>query len=278
MKKRTITALVSLCIMIPVLIFSGTIVFPIAIALCSVIAIFEMVNCVGLKRAYLVTWPLYLIGALTPFAVRYLADFAEIRRCAWIAAICCILYFLSILTFQSNKYKLSDVSTCFMSVLYILIGFNAVLILRDNPNGGEYVYLATFICAWATDIFAYICGRLFGKHKLLPEVSPKKTVEGSIGGIIFCILAIMLYGAIINDLNDGLNANYLVFAAAGFLTSIIAQIGDLSMSVIKRSYGIKDYGKIFPGHGGMLDRFDSVLAVSTVLLVICSFFRLFEVA
>lgn len=277
MKKRTITALLSLCVLIPVLIFSDTLVFPLALAICSIIAIFEIVNCVGLKHAYLVTWPLFVIGGATPFAVRYLKDFSEIRRLAWIAAIFCILYFLSILTFRSNKYKLSDVSTCFMSVLYIIIGFNSILILYDYQNGGEYVYLATFICAWVTDIFAYICGRLFGKHKLLPEVSPKKTVEGSIGGIVFCILAILLYGVIINDITDGLHANYLVLLIAGFLTSIIAQIGDLSMSVIKRTYGIKDYGKIFPGHGGMLDRFDSVLAVSTVLLVICSFFRMFEV-
>lgn len=277
MKKRVITALISLSIMIPVLLISDTIVFPIALSFCSMIAIWEMVLCIGLKNSFLVTWPMFVLGGVTPFAVRYLRDFSELRRFGWVAIIFCILYFLSVLTFRGHRYKLADVSTCFMTVLYIIIGFNALLILHDYQVGGKFIYFMPILCAWSTDIFAYFCGRLFGKHKLIPEVSPKKTVEGSIGGIIFCVLATLLYGWIINRITDGLNANYIVLILTGFLTSIIAQIGDLAMSVIKRIYGIKDYGKIFPGHGGMLDRFDSVLSVSIVFLVICSFFRLFEV-
>ena len=114
-----------------------------------------------------------------------------------------------------------------------------------------------------------------GKHKLIPDVSPKKTVEGSIGGIVFCVLSMVLYGIIIENL-AGINANLLVFAVAGLFASIVSQVGDLSMSVIKRTYGIKDYGKLFPGHGGVLDRFDSVLAVSVVTLVFTMLFPFFE--
>ncbi|MBQ8214245.1 MAG: CDP-archaeol synthase [Clostridia bacterium] len=133
--------------------------------------------------------------------------------------------------------------------------------------------------AWVTDTFAYFCGMLFGrggKHKLIPDVSPKKTVEGSIGGTVFCILAMVIFGIIINSIAD-LRANYIVLIGAGLLASIVSQIGDLCMSVIKRTYGIKDYGKLFPGHGGVLDRFDSVLAVAIVLAALCSFFNFFEV-
>jgi phosphatidate cytidylyltransferase len=137
--------------------------------------------------------------------------------------------------------------------------------------------LTPFICAWSTDVFAYFCGRLFGKHKLLPDVSPKKTIEGSVSGVIFCVLSLLLYGFIINRMSNAFNANYLVLILAGLLTSVVAQIGDLSMSLIKRFYGIKDYGRLFPGHGGVVDRFDSVLSVSMVLLALCSFFPLFEV-
>jgi phosphatidate cytidylyltransferase len=115
-----------------------------------------------------------------------------------------------------------------------------------------------------------------GKHKLIPDVSPKKTVEGSIGGIVFCMLAMVIFGLIVNAISD-FHANYLMLVVGGLLASIVSQIGDLCMSVIKRTYGIKDYGKLFPGHGGMLDRFDSVIAVSIVLAVFSSFFNFFEV-
>lgn len=153
-----------------------------------------------------------------------------------------------------------------------------MLFVHDHVDGGEYIYLIAFIGAWVTDIFAYFCGMLFGrggKHKLIPDVSPKKTVEGSIGGIVFCILSMILYGVIVSAIEPSLQPNIPVFAFAGLLISIVSQIGDLCMSLIKRTYGIKDYGKLFPGHGGMLDRFDSVLAVSSVLLVITSFFDFF---
>ena len=142
------------------------------------------------------------------------------------------------------------------------------------------MYLICFIGAWMTDIFAYFCGMLLGrggKHKLIPDVSPKKTVEGSIGGIVFCTLSLVLFGFIVERIAPEFQANLLIFALAGVFVSVVAQIGDLSMSVIKRTYGIKDYGKLFPGHGGILDRFDSVLAVSAVLLVFTTFFSFFEV-
>ena len=118
---------------------------------------------------------------------------------------------------------------------------------------------------------------MLGKHKLIPAVSPKKTVEGAIGGVVFCVLATVLFGFIIEKFFNTFGiarANYLVLIIAGIFASVVSQTGDLIMSVIKRHYGIKDYGKLFPGHGGVLDRFDSVLAVSLILAVICTYFDL----
>jgi len=110
---------------------------------------------------------------------------------------------------------------------------------------------------------------MFGKHKLIPEVSPKKTVEGSIGGIIFAAIAFVLYAVIIWKMNESAEMpNLIVFAAAGAIVSVISQIGDLSASVIKRRFGVKDYGFLFPGHGGVLDRFDSVLLTAPVLYIL----------
>lgn len=105
---------------------------------------------------------------------------------------------------------------------------------------------------------------LFGKHKLIPAVSPKKTVEGAIGGTLFCVAFFIGFGALLNHFTQ-YDISLVVMGFAGLLSALIAQIGDLAMSVIKRTYGIKDYGTIFPGHGGVLDRFDSILAVAIVL-------------
>ena len=279
MKTRIITAIVAICLLVPVLIFSETPALPIMLALCALIAVFEMMSCIGLKQAYVLTAPLYFCAAGFPFLVRYSYEIDLIRQVTLVTCLVLALYFFAILTFSHGKYKLSDIAICFMTTFYIIAGFNAILVLHDYEPGGKYMYLAVFIGAWVTDTFAYFCGMLFGrggKHKLIPDVSPKKTVEGSIGGIVFCVISMIIFGLVINHFTD-LHANYLVLAIAGLLASIVSQIGDLCMSVIKRTYGIKDYGKLFPGHGGVLDRFDSVLAVSLILVAFCSFFDFFEV-
>ncbi len=279
MKTRIITAIVALCLFVPVLIFSDTVVFPIVLSLCSAVAVYEMLSCIGLKKAWVINIPLYLIALGLPFLVRYASSIETVRQTVLVTCLVLALYFFAVLTFSHGKIKLSDISICFFTVFYVLAGFSSILYLRDLEHGGKYVYLLVFIGAWVTDTFAYFCGMLFGrggKHKLLPDVSPKKTVEGSIGGIVFCILATFLYGFIINQCTD-LHANYGVLILSGLLASVVSQIGDLCMSVIKRTYGIKDYGKLFPGHGGVLDRFDSVIAVAIVLSVLSSFFHFFEV-
>ena len=150
----------------------------------------------------------------------------------------------------------------FASSFYICFSFCGIIYMRDMEN--ELIYLLIFIGAWITDIFAYLVGRAIGRHKLCPDVSPKKTIEGSIGGIVFCAGAFVLWAYIIDITNIGIP----VLILAGIVASCVSQIGDLSMSAIKRQHGIKDYGKLFPGHGGVLDRFDSVLAVSSVVTII----------
>ena len=131
-----------------------------------------------------------------------------------------------------------------------------------------FCFLLVFITAWVSDSMAYIVGSLIGKHKLIPEVSPKKTVEGAVGGVVFAIIGCLLYGLIIELLTD-VEANYLSLSLIGLTLSVVSQLGDLIASLIKREYGVKDYSNLLPGHGGIMDRFDSVLAVSTPLMVMC---------
>ena len=136
---------------------------------------------------------------------------------------------------------------------------------HDKLTGAALLFVA-LIGAWATDIFAYLVGVTVGKHKLCPAISPKKTVEGSIGGPVFCLLGFVLYGFIMQKCCD-LSPHYLMLAIAGAAVALVSQMGDLTASLLKREHNVKDYGRIMPGHGGVMDRFDSIIAVSIFLLL-----------
>ena len=255
---------------------------PIAVAFFAIFAVYEVLACVGFAKSIAVSIPLYLSAAAFPFLMRYLPDggFVTWQKIIVAALFFVVLYLFGVLIFSKGKYQITDMAAAFLCTAYSVGGLLCIQYIHDYVENGEYVYLIVFIGAWITDTFAYFCGMLFGrggKHKLIPEVSPKKTVEGSIGGIIFCILAMILFGFIVQKVNPGFSPNYLILTLAGLVASIVAQIGDLALSVVKRHYGIKDYGFLFPGHGGVLDRFDSVIAVSIVLAGLTAFVSLFSV-
>ncbi len=265
MLKRTITALVATAVLIPILIFSKTYVLPIAATIVIVISLYEMFNCIGLKDKFAMTLPAYLIGAGLPIVGKY-ADGAEIiipLICALILLY--LLYVLAVAVLVHKNYTINDAFGVFSTSVYIIGGVTSIVFLREMSDSN--IYLLAFLGAWMTDIFAYFTGRLFGKHKLCEEISPKKTIEGSIGGIVFCSVSFVVFALITLGTKQPIG-EYLIFAAVGVVISVVSQVGDLSMSLIKRHYGIKDFGKIFPGHGGMLDRFDSVIAVSLALFII----------
>ncbi len=288
MKQRIITGIIVVLIMIPIVLFAQTPVLPIAIAIGSVIAMFEIMRCIGMQKAYAFAVPLYVLAASLPFLSRFMAlgslnatvkpeSAKHLAQQGTILLITILFYFFTIAIFSRGKYNIADVSVLFTISFYTLIGFNSIIILHDNEEGGHILYLAIFISAWVTDVFAYFCGMLFGKggkHKLIPDVSPKKTVEGSIGGIVFCVIAMMLFGLLCNTFTK-YQSNILMFAIGGFLASIVSQIGDLLMSFVKRHYNIKDFSQLFPGHGGVLDRFDSILAVAIAMMCLTTFVDFF---
>ena len=280
MKQRVITAIILCLVAIPVCIFSGTIVFPIAMAFIGFMGVYEMLGCMGTRKNLLITAPLYVAALVAPFIVRYTYNAAFADRLSagmsyrpirtydglLVAFLIYALYLLAVWVFSYEKNQKVDMNKILASVLvslYIIGATSSIVMVRDSL-GGEYYWYFIFIGAWITDTFAYFTGMLFGKHKLIPNVSPKKTVEGAIGGAVFCMIFFVGYGAIVNSLTP-YNISLGLIALAGILSALVSMIGDLSMSVIKRTYGIKDYGKIFPGHGGVLDRFDSILAVAIVI-------------
>ena len=262
MLKRTITAVVAIAIFIPVCAFSDTFVWPAAMTVLSLIAAWEMTKCVGASKHVPLLVPAYLFAFSVPLLF---ADPERVNGLFFAGSLYLILTF-SVDVFARGKIDYEVSAASFTGVFYTSIAFASLVLLRSF---GPYRYLLVFIGPWTSDTFAYLVGRAVGKHRLIPEVSPKKTVEGAVGGVIFAALAFVLYGWIVKRFfAPGAEVNLFVMAAAGAVTAVISQIGDLAMSVVKRRYGVKDYGFVFPGHGGVLDRFDSVLMTAPVLAVL----------
>lgn len=142
--------------------------------------------------------------------------------------------------------------------------------LRNMEYGNILIWLI-FIGAWGTDTLAYTFGRLFGKRKIMPEISPKKTIAGAIGGVLGCVLLMIVFGIIVYNF-FGLKMSYVVLVLLGLFCGIISQIGDWAASAIKRYVNVKDFGNIMPGHGGVLDRFDSILFVAPVIYYVLVLF------
>ncbi len=267
MRTRLITAFIGLAAIVPILIFSDTWLFVGAAAVMAFAGMFEMMRCIGVHHNVAATWPLYAMAIAFPVSARLMGKVNSFGSLALYVLMAYFFYLMALTVFSHRGLNLARSTEIFATGTYVALAFSSLVMLRDIEETGKFLYLLVFLAAWITDSFAYFCGYLFGRHKLIPEVSPKKTVEGAIGGVIFCILSCLLFGFITMRFY-GAAPNYFFLAVSGLILSVCAQIGDLIASLIKREHGIKDYGKLFPGHGGVMDRFDSVAAVAVVLLLI----------
>ncbi len=160
-----------------------------------------------------------------------------------------------------EKRKNLDVVSTLTGIFYVVFFVYFVVLIDESEYAHNYIWLI-FIIAFGTDIFAYFSGMLLGKHKLCPNLSPKKTVEGAVGGVIGSMVFSVLFGVFFLAQGHALSIRFIIMACIG---SVVAQLGDLTASAFKRKMGIKDYGNLIPGHGGILDRFDSVLFVAPYL-------------
>lgn len=261
MKKRVISAAVAIVLLFAVLL-SDKIMLNIGIAVVSFIALLEMYEAVGLTK-YL---PLKILGLVASFSFTFAYSFDN-----KILMPVMYLYILALFGFYMKKdsnLKLHDISKLFFLTIFICFFLVHLVFIRKLPLG-QFLIWMVFIAAFLTDTFAYISGKNFGKHKLCPRLSPKKTIEGSIGGVIGSCVGMVLYGVIVQFI-FGLGVNYSHLILLGIVGSAAAQFGDLAASRIKRQYGIKDYGNIMPGHGGVMDRFDSVMFTAPVVYLIVS--------
>lgn len=182
-----------------------------------------------------------------------------------------IAYLFCRIIFDRTKSKIDDMAYTLLGIVYIPFLLSFAIMTRNLERGFEFIWLV-LIGSIMTDVFAYFVGVSIGKNKIIPHISPKKTVEGSIGGAIGCMLIMVLYGEIImNRIGSSPIALYH-FAIMGFICGIVAQLGDWAASAIKRYTGIKDFGNLIPGHGGIMDRVDSILFVSPLVYIYVSLF------
>lgn len=178
-----------------------------------------------------------------------------------------LLYSLGKMALRYPVIQFSELGYNFFAPIYTVVLFSHLYLIRGLEKGVEWAFL-TFILVWATDTFAYLIGRAMGRHLLAPQVSPKKTVEGAAGGLLFCVLSGLIAWKVIGGLP------WTSFLGLSLLVGISGQIGDLFESALKRSVNIKDSGNLIPGHGGILDRFDSLLFVIPIVYYWAVFYRM----
>lgn len=170
---------------------------------------------------------------------------------------------MAVMVFAYPKYKPEQILAGFFGLFYVAVMLSHIYLTRMLP-GGQFTVWLVFACSWGCDTCAYCVGMLIGKHKMAPKLSPKKSVEGGIGGIAGAALIAVLYAFAINRFGNA-QADVLAYAVIGAVGGAVSQVGDLAASAIKRNYDIKDYGTLIPGHGGILDRFDSVIFTAPII-------------
>lgn len=258
--KRILTALICFPVVVAILILSNKYIVDIIMAVVALISMNEYIKCVANKDVKVIKWISYLSAILIAFIhVFPLAIYANIIVFC-IPVLLLILFFHVIVT--DMKITLKDVAYTLLGILYIFtfIVFLPIIFGMEGEISGKILIWYVLFSAWGTDVFAYAIGRRFGKHKF-SKVSPNKSIEGCVAGTIGAIVACLLYTLALN-LIIGLEISYLTVGISAAILSVIGQIGDFSASVIKRHFEVKDYSNLFPGHGGMLDRIDSVMFIA----------------
>ena len=279
MKTRIITSVFITIVLVAILLLSNTIAYSIALSILATIAANEVLKVYDVDKKYLVSVPAYITAAAMPTLSFIMTEVMEKAASEFIIALALVmfvlmLYLFVVAVFAKGKIEFASLSAGFVLVMYITACFSALSVIRYVTDAGMFNLGMVFIGAWISDIFAYFTGRFLGKHKLIPEASPKKTVEGSVGARVFTTLLMLLYGWIVSLTTD-FTPNYLVLGLSAPVLSVVGQIGDLFASLVKRERGVKDYGKLLPGHGGIMDRFDSILTVSGATMVITLLFTPF---
>lgn len=257
--KRIMTAVIGLPFVILLIVLGNKYVVDAVIAIIAVIAMYEYAKCIE-KEAKFISWIGYLV-AISIALMHVVSDRILSTVITLGVPILLFLLFLSVII-TDMKITFKDMVFSFVGILYV-VGFLGFLPLLYGVTGkipGKMLIWFVLIAAWGTDVFAYLVGKNLGKHKF-SKVSPNKTIEGCIGGMFGAVLFSLICAYVMNAY-FGTEIAYLTIGILSAILSLIGQVGDFSASVVKRYFDVKDFSELFPGHGGMLDRIDSVMFIS----------------
>ena len=233
-----------------------------------------MISLIGLYELYKVmkfeNTPLACVGYLGAFAWYLNIDtkpnaILDIKVPELMIFSIVVVAALLVFVVKYPKYSANQLFSTIFGIFYIPVMISFIFKTRENIAYGQWLAWMVYVSSWGSDTCAYAVGRLFGRHKLAPNLSPKKSIEGSVGGIVGSALIGVIFGLIMSNFTGKSENLIIIFAVIGGLGSVISQIGDLAASGIKRNYDIKDYGHIIPGHGGILDRYDSIIITAPIV-------------
>ena len=264
MKTRILVAVIAIPILVLIIFLAPLWVLGIVIGGIASCAAWEFLRCteIDIKKRMLV------YGALSAFCIPFCSTLFPAEKVYEIVLFLLFAVMFCELMLSFRKETTMDFETIAVMLLaggVMPILLSAIVRLGAREHGGVYALLP-FVAAFSSDSGAYFSGTFLGKHKLTPRLSPNKTIEGSIGGILAAIVLMLLYGVILKAAK--FDVNFAVLTVYGFLGSLACQLGDLSFSAVKRLCGAKDYGKLIPGHGGMLDRFDSMYWTAALIEIL----------
>ncbi len=262
-KERLISGIVMMAILIAAMMLGGYVLFGLVLFI-SVVGMYELYKLVQMQ------WTLPgLLGYIVCVAYYALIHF-ELEEYVFPLVLGFLLLTMVLYVCSFPKYKATQMMAVFFGLFYVAIMLSFMYRLRILENGAYLVWLV-FVGSWGSDTCAYCVGRLIGKHKAFPVLSPKKSWEGCIGGVVGAALIGLIYAAVFQDKLTSIPSPMLSFAIIGAASSIISQVGDLAASAMKRDHDIKDYGHLIPGHGGILDRFDSVIFTAPVVFYLLQY-------
>lgn len=263
---RLLSGILLMIVTIAAMVSGGYILFGLITAI-SVIGLFELYRVAGLEKKQ-AAWVGYFASIL--FDIALLMGETEALPAVFIAAMMC-MFAVYVVTYP--KYHANQIMLLVFGLFYVTLMLSYICRVRIT-DGGIYSVWLIFVGSWGSDTCAYCVGKLIGKHKLPSKLSPNKTIEGCVGGVAGAAVIGAVYAAVFKDSLIMFQNPVLAFTVIGAVSAILSQIGDLAASGIKRNYDIKDYGKLIPGHGGILDRFDSVIFIAPVVYYLLIFFFL----
>jgi len=250
------SSVILLIVAIITIVLGGNVLFATIMAI-SLIGTMELYRTVKLNKT------LGILGYVACIVLDLLILF-QLEQYNMLLFIAFLLLLMVIYVFTFPRYRAEEITVIFFGLFYVAVMLSFVYKVRMLDDGALLVWLI-FIGAWGSDTCAYCVGTLIGKHKILPKLSPKKSLEGWIGGVVGATLLGWLYATVLKDNIEGVQNPQFAYALICGISSVISQLGDWAASAIKRNHEIKDFGNLLPGHGGILDRFDSIIFVAPIV-------------